>query len=86
MKRTRSYHSADDEAQIASVPDVCIAIRFDARNYGVYFVEIDRTTMSTSRWQEKIPVYREYNHSQHLRDEFKVEWCIVLTVALLAIY
>jgi hypothetical protein len=66
---------------VAIVPDAFIAIKFDAKNYGVYFVEVDRATMSTGRWQEKIQVYREYNHSQHLRDKFKAEWCIVLTVA-----
>ncbi len=74
--------SADGRrVQVAIVPDAFIAIKFDARNYGVYFVEVDRATMSTGRWQEKIQVYREYNHSQHLRDKFKAEWCIVLTVA-----
>ena len=66
---------------VAIVPDAYIAIKFDARNYGVYFLEVDRATMSTGRWQEKIQVYREYNHSQHLREKFRAEWCIVLTMA-----
>jgi DNA-binding PadR family transcriptional regulator len=67
--------------QVAIVPDAYVAIKFDARNYGIFFVEVDRATMSTGRWQEKVQVYREYNHSEHLRDKFRAEWCIVLTVA-----
>jgi hypothetical protein len=66
---------------VAIVPDAFIAIKFDARNYGVFFVEVDRATMSTGRWQEKVKVYREYNHSEHLKEKFRAEWCIVLTVA-----
>jgi hypothetical protein len=51
--------SADGRrVQVAIVPDAFIAIKFNARNYGVYFVEVNRATMSTDRWQEKIQVYR----------------------------
>ena len=67
--------------EAAIVPDAFLAIKFDAHNYGVFFVEVDRATMSTGRWQEKIQVYRDYNRSEHLKRTFKAEWCIVLTVA-----
>ena len=38
-------------------------------------------TMGTGRWTEKIEVYREYPRTQHFKDTFKAQWCIVLAVA-----
>lgn len=67
--------------EVAIVPDAYIAVKFDARNYGVYFVEVDRSTMGSSRWAEKIEVYREYPRTQHFKDTYKAQWCITLTIA-----
>jgi hypothetical protein len=47
--------SADGwRVQVAIVPDAFIAIKFDARNYGIFFVELDRTTLSIGRRHEMI--------------------------------
>ncbi|MFA5010206.1 MAG: replication-relaxation family protein [Patescibacteria group bacterium] len=67
--------------EVANVPDAYLAVVFDSHNYGVFFVEVDRATMGSSRWAEKIEVYREYPRTQHFKDKFKAQWCIVLTVA-----
>lgn len=66
--------------QVAIVPDAFIAVKFDAKNYGVFFVEVDRATVGSSRWTEKVAVYREYPRTEHFRGKFKGQWCIVLTV------
>lgn len=67
--------------EVAIVPDAFLGIKFDSRNYGVFFIEVDRATMGTSRWTEKIEVYREYPRTEHCRQKFRAQWCIVLTIA-----
>lgn len=67
--------------EVVIVPDAYIAVKFDAHHYGVYFTEVDRATMGTGRWTEKIEVYREYPRTPHFRDTYKAQWCIILTVA-----
>lgn len=66
--------------RVAIVPDAFIAVKFDAKNYGVFFVEVDRATVGSSRWTEKVTVYREYPRTEHFRSKYKGQWCIVLTV------
>jgi hypothetical protein len=67
------YHSS-------VIPDAVVGIRFRGGEFGLFFIEIDRATMTTRRWQEKVVVYHEFARSPELRQRFKTEWFIVLTV------
>ncbi len=61
------------------IPDIILGILFQT-GYTLFFVEIDRSTMTTSRWQEKISVYREYTRAPELLERFKNNSFNVLTV------
>ncbi|MCD6217769.1 replication-relaxation family protein [bacterium] len=61
------------------IPDAIIGVKFK-RKFGLFFVEVDRGTMSLKRWMEKIIVYREYMKSSELKERFHTNWFIVLTV------
>jgi hypothetical protein len=62
------------------VPDAVVAILFPNKEIGMFFVEVDRATMTVNRWQTKTVVYREYSRSPELQERFKTNWFIVLTI------
>jgi len=62
------------------IPDAILGIKFRGGEFGLFFIEVDRATMSATRWQDKIIVYHEYARSSELRRRFKTGWFIVLTV------
>ncbi len=62
------------------IPDAVIGVKFRSGEFGLFFVEVDRATMTVSRWQDKVVVYHEYARSSELRKRFKTSWFIVLTV------
>ena len=62
------------------IPDAVVGIKFNRGEFGLFFIEVDRATMSATRWQDKIIVYHEYARSPELRKRFKTSWFIVLTV------
>jgi len=62
------------------IPDAVVGIKFNRGEFGLFFIEVDRATMSATRWQDKIVVYHEYARSSELRKRFKTSWFIVLTV------
>jgi len=66
--------------EAAGVPDAVIGVKFMNGEFGLFFVEVDRATMTTKRWQDKMRVYREYFKSPELPSRFKTDWFIVLTV------
>ena len=61
------------------IPDAIIGVKFK-RELGLFFVEVDRGTMSLKRWMKKIVVYRDYMKSPELKERFQTNWFIVLTV------
>lgn len=65
---------------VSVIPDAILVIQPPKGEHGVYFIEVDRATMSTSRWQEKVVVYREYSQSAQLERDWKANWSILLTV------
>ncbi len=81
-KNKISVQMRDDNGrrfEASVIPDSIFAIVFN-RGYLLFFVEIDRSTMTTIRWQEKINVYREYTRSADLQSRFQNNSFIVLTV------
>jgi hypothetical protein len=64
----------------AVVPDAVVGIKFKGGEFGLFFVEVDRATMSAERWQDKVRVDYEYARSPELRSRFRTGWFIVLTV------
>ena len=66
--------------EAAIVPDAVIGIKFRKGEFGLFFVEVDRATMSTERWQAKMQVYYDYSRSPELPRRFKTGWFLVLTV------
>ena len=62
------------------VPDAVVGILFPNKEIGMFFVEVDRATMTVARWQTKTIVYREYSRSPELKERFKTNWFIVLTI------
>jgi len=62
------------------VPDAVVAILFPNREIGMFFIEVDRATMTVNRWQSKTVVYREYSRAPELKERFKTNWFIVLTI------
>jgi hypothetical protein len=62
------------------VPDAVVAILFPNKEIGMFFIEVDRATMTVNRWQTKTVVYREYSRSPELQERFKTNWFIVLTI------
>ncbi len=62
------------------IPDAILVLQPPQGEHGVFFIEVDRATMSTGRWQEKVVVYREYSQSAQLQQTWKANWAIVLTV------
>jgi hypothetical protein len=83
-KRNRlavTMRDADGRRRQASVvPDAILPIIFKGRNYGLFFIEVDRATMTTKRWQDKVAVYREYARSPDLKKKWQANWFILLTV------
>jgi hypothetical protein len=66
--------------KLSVVPDAIMPVVFRHGKYGLFFIEIDRATMTTARWQQKVEVYREYARSPELLRRFKSDWFILLTV------
>ncbi len=64
----------------AVVPDVILRVIFAGEKPALFFAEVDRGTMTTRRWQDKVTVYREYMQSPKLLDQYKAQWFIQLTV------
>jgi len=62
------------------IPDAVVGIVFPSGEFGLFFVEVDRATMTINRWESKVAVYHDYSRSPELRDRFKTSWFIVLTV------
>jgi hypothetical protein len=62
------------------VPDAVVVILFPNKEIGMFFIEVDRATMTVARWQSKTVVYREYSRSPELQKRFKTNWFIVLTI------
>jgi DNA-binding HxlR family transcriptional regulator len=62
------------------IPDAILVLQAPMGERGVFFLEIDRATMTTVRWQEKVVVYREYSQSSQLAKVWRAEWSILLTV------
>jgi hypothetical protein len=67
---------------ISAIPDAVLVVQPVAGPAGVFFIEVDRGTMSTARWQEKVMVYREYSQSVQLQERWHSSWAILLTVTL----
>ena len=65
--------------KLSVVPDAIMPVVFRHGRYGLFFIEIDRATMTTARWQQKVEVYREYARSPELLRRFKSDWFILLT-------
>lgn len=65
--------------EISVIPDAVLAVIFKGRKYEVFFIEIDRATMTTKKWQEKITVYREYQRSPQMQEEYRKRGFVVLT-------
>jgi hypothetical protein len=74
--RTDRGHRRDSSV----VPDAIMPIIFKGKKYEVFFIEVDRATMTTKKWQEKIAVYREYQRSQAMLDDYKKRGFVLLTV------
>lgn len=62
------------------IPDAVVGIKFRGGEFGLFFVEVDRATMTINRWQDKVAVYYEYSRSPELKERFHIGWFIVLTV------
>ena len=62
------------------IPDAILLLQPPEGEHGVYFIEVDRGTMSTGRWQEKVEVYREFTQSAQLEAKWHSHWAILLTV------
>lgn len=78
---TVQVRDADGHRSNASViPDAILVIQPTNGDTGTFFIEVDRATMTTGRWQEKVVVYREYSQSPQLQQTWKSNWAIVLTI------
>lgn len=66
--------------EASDVPDAILPVIFQDGSYGLFFIEVDRATMTTRRWQDKIVVYREYARSPELKKKYRTNWFILLTV------
>jgi len=77
-----AMRDADGRRVKASVvPDAIMPVEFARGKRGMFLLEIDRATMTTKRWQEKIVVYREYGREQDkLLQRYGTDWFILLTV------
>jgi hypothetical protein len=73
--RTERGHRRD----VSVVPDAIMPVIFKGRKYEVFFIEIDRATMTTKKWQEKIVVYREYQRSPQMQEEYRKRGFVLLT-------
>jgi DNA-binding PadR family transcriptional regulator len=65
---------------VTVIPDAIIVLLPNQGDIGVCFVEVDRGTMSTGRWLDKVKVYRELPRSDVLYRDYKAKWMILLTV------
>jgi len=65
----------------AVVPDAILRIVFPRNQQSLFFLEVDRGTMTKRRWQEKMAVYKAFQESPKLQERFKTHSFIVLTVA-----
>jgi hypothetical protein len=74
----RDEHGRRYDASV--VPDAMLAVIFKGGEYALFAIELDRATMTRQRWAEKIEVYREFQRSPALKDQYKASWMIVLTV------
>ena len=66
--------------EAAIVPDAVVGMKYKSGEFGLFFIEVDRATMTTERWQDKIKVYYDYARSPELQKRFQTGWFIVLTV------
>ena len=65
---------------VSVIPDAILVLQPPKGEHGVFFIEVDRATMTTGRWQEKVEVYREYSQSAQLEQKWRAQWAILLTV------
>ena len=78
---TVQLRDADGHRSNASViPDAILVIQPTSGDTGTFFIEVDRATMTTGRWQEKVVVYREYSQGTQLAKDWRSQWAILLTV------
>lgn len=77
---TVTMRDADGRRKDASViPDAVMAVIFTAGKYELFFIEVDRGTTSSSRWKEKIAVYREYQRSNKVLEKYQKRGFVLLT-------
>lgn len=75
----RDEHGRRFKASV--VPDAIMPVEFRSGQRGMFLLEIDRATMTTKRWQEKVVVYREYAQQQDkLYQRYGTDWFILLTI------
>ena len=65
---------------VSVIPDLVLPILFNDSDYGVFFVEMDRSTMRGKMWDEKVSIYRAAIKAGLLKSRYKTHWGIVLTV------
>lgn len=67
-------------SNVSVIPDAILVIQPAKGEAGAFFIEVDRATMTTGRWQEKVVVYREYSQGTQLAKDWRSQWAILLTV------
>lgn len=78
---TVQLRDADRHRYNASViPDAILVIQPSKGETVAFFIEVDRATMTTGRWQEKVVVYREYSQGGQLVKDWRSQSAILLTV------
>ena len=65
---------------VSVIPDAIVLLQPAESQHGVFFVEVDRGTMSTKQWTEKVAVYRDYIQSNKLLADWRSQWAILLAV------
>ena len=61
------------------VPDLVVELRSGRSRKHLFFLEVDRSTMTTHRFGEKVEVYLEFHRSGVLKERFGVRGFVVLT-------
>ncbi|MDQ3023724.1 MAG: replication-relaxation family protein [bacterium] len=64
----------------SAIPDAIVGVEFTQGGYQLFIVEIDRGTMTSNRWRQKIAIYREYMRSPDLLERFQAHGFILLTI------
>ena len=65
---------------VSVIPDAIVLLQPQDGQHGVFFVEVDRGTMTTGRWVEKVEVYRDYSQGHKLQADWRSQWAILLAV------